>query len=135
LTNGSCVAQDTKVTDAGCGTWDWDNNKCLKCGNYWYFNVDGVCSAVSPYCKTYDPATGACTTCFSGYALSNGVCSLSVNLCKSSDSTGCLSCYDGFALYQKKCISLDNIANIALYYAECCPQKLADLQAAGRIPQ
>jgi hypothetical protein len=134
LVNGSCVTQQHAVTDAGCAQWNWDNSTCLQCSSYWYFN-NGVCTAVSPYCQTYDNSNGLCTSCFTGYGLSNGSCNLVVTKCKTSNATSCLSCYGGYALYQGQCISLTNIANIALYYAECCPQKLAQLQAEGRIPQ
>ena len=97
---------------------------------------NGVCSPVSPYCKAYDSANGQCTDCFSGYGLSNGECLLSAdNFCKSSDANGCTTCYDGFVLYQNQCITLDKISDIALYYAECCPEKLAQLRAEGRIPK
>ena len=136
LANGTCIVQDRSISDVGCARWDWDNNKCLNCSYYWVFNSKGVCTTVSPYCKTYDSLNGACTSCFLGYSLINGACtSVLANLCKSTNESGCVSCYDGFALYQKQCINLENLANIALYYAECCPEKLAQLKAEGRIPQ
>ena len=95
-----------------------------------------MCTTVSPFCKTYDNANGLCTSCFAGYANTNGTCTVLVTQCQSTNTNGtCLTCYTGYALYQGQCIALNNIANIALYYAECCPQKLADLKAAGRIPQ
>lgn len=136
LVNSTCVrAADKPVTDAGCAKWVWDNDTCLECSPYWYFK-GGICTQVSPYCKTYDPATGACLSCYSGYSLLNGACELSpVSFCKTIDLNGCTTCFDGFVLYKKNCITLDSIANIALYYAECCPQKLAQLKAEGRIPQ
>lgn len=136
LTNRSCVIAEARVvSDAGCKQWIWDNNTCLECSAFWYFS-SGVCTPVSPYCKTYDSTSGACTSCYSGYSLSNGSCDLSpASLCKTSDATGCLTCYEGFVLYQRNCITLDSIANLALYYAECCPGKLAQLKAEGRIPQ
>jgi hypothetical protein len=134
--NGTCEkTADKVVTDAGCKTWIWDNSTCTECAPFWY-SSQGVCTAVSPYCKTYDSSNGNCTSCYLGYGLTDGVCQLSAaSLCHTSDASGCLTCYEGFVLYKNNCITLDSIANIALYYAECCPEKLAQLKAEGRIPQ
>ena len=150
--NGDCLTcykgyvlnQDTKdcdlaapqaVTDAGCAEWNWDQQTCLRCSPFWYRN-NGACVVVDPYCKTYNSTNGACTSCYGGYSLSQDACSLSPStLCKTSNAEGCLTCYNGFVLYQKQCITLNSISNIALYYAECCPEKLEELRAEGRIPQ
>jgi proprotein convertase subtilisin/kexin type 5 len=136
LVNGSCLvsSKNSKPTDPGCADWNWDSQVCLSCSKYWVL-INGTCESVSPNCKSYD-ATGACTSCFTGFSLGNGTCSAIQVLCKSQDSNGaCLTCYNGFALYSGKCVNLSNLANIALYYAACCPEKLAQLQAEGRIPQ
>jgi hypothetical protein len=126
--------KNSKPSDVGCSRWDWTAQVCLSCSPYWV-PINGICQSVSSYCKTYD-ATGACTSCFNGYNLSNGVCSVTNTLCKSQDSKGaCLTCYGGYALYQGQCVIVSKLGNIALYYAACCPEKLAQLQAEGRIPQ
>ena len=115
---GACDrAADRAVSDAGCAEWNWDQDVCVKCSHYWFMN-NGLCASVSPYCKSYDQANGQCTTCFSGYNLSNGECLVAPeNFCKTQDQNGCTTCYDGFVLYQKNCVTLDKISNIALYYA------------------
>lgn len=137
LSNGSCIlsSANSKPTDAGCAVWNWTQQACLSCSPYWVL-VNGVCRSVSPYCKTYDSA-GSCTSCFTGYGLSNGTCTASANtLCKTQNDKGaCLSCYTGYALYSGQCVTISSLGNIALYYAACCPEKLAQLQAEGRIPQ
>lgn len=135
LNNGTCVIVPYKVVgDTGCTVWNFESSTCTQCAPYWY-SKNGVCATVSPFCKTYDNSTGLCTSCFGGYANTNGTCTVLITQCKTGDSTGCLSCYNGYALYRSQCIALNNIANIALYYAECCPEKLAQLKADGRIPQ
>ena len=133
---GACDrAPNQAVTDKGCSEWNWDAQTCLRCGPYWW-NNNGACQAVSPFCKTYDSNNGQCQSCFTGYNLSNGECVLAPeNLCKTEDANGCTTCYNGYVLYQKQCIPLNKISNIALYYAECCPEMLAQLRAEGRIPQ
>ena len=61
-------------------------------------------------------------------------CILKSPFCKNQDIQGnCLQCYDGFVLYQKQCTPLSRIADLALDYAECCPEKLAALKQNGRL--
>jgi hypothetical protein len=134
---GSCdLAPTQAVTDAGCAEWNWDAQTCLRCSSNWV-SQNGSCQPVNPLCKSYNETTGNCLTCFSGYSLTaNGTCALSQDqFCKTAEQNGCTSCYNGFVLYQKNCITLDKISDIALYYAECCPEKLAQLKAEGRIPK
>lgn len=50
-------------------------------------------------------------------------------LCKANDEEGrCTKCYNGYILYRNNCIPLSQLADIALYYAECCPEKLEKLR-------
>ena len=43
-------------------------------------------------------------------------------LCKLSKADGsCSSCYNGYILYNNQCVPLSKLANLAQYYAECCP--------------
>lgn len=79
LLNGACVfsaSNNIRPSDLGCYDWDWNNNICLTCSRGWAFNANKVCVAVSDLCKTVG-LTGACTTCFKGYDLLNGVCTFS----------------------------------------------------------
>ena len=122
LVNGSCVlsSANSKPSDPGCSDWSWEKQTCLSCSPYWVL-VNGSCVAVSPYCKSYAPS-GECTSCFAGYSLGNGACSSVSTLCKAQNADGsCSTCYKGYALYLGKCVSLSSIADIALYYASCCP--------------
>ena len=134
LSNGQCLVSsaNSSPTDLGCATWDWNNQVCLACSNRWVFNSKKVCVPVSDNCHSYD-ASGACTSCFNGYALSQGQCQLSNNLCKTSNSLGCATCYNGYVLYQNNCVPLSSLADIVLYYTACCPEKLAQLKAEGRL--
>ena len=91
---------------------------------------------MSPYCKTYDNADGHCLSCYQGYGLSNGDCVVSTTNCKTHTDEGkCATCYNGYALYQGDCVPVNSLADIVLYYAECCPEKLEQLRAEGRLPQ
>lgn len=83
LVNGTCVlTTNVQVSsslsssfDLGCNTWDWKNQKCLKCSNRWVFNNNGVCVPVSDQCNTFD-SKGNCVTCYLGYNLVSGNCVL-----------------------------------------------------------
>ena len=57
----------------GCKIWNWDAQTCSECSAFWYFNADNVCTQVSALCASHD-ANGACTGCYSGFNLNNGVC-------------------------------------------------------------
>jgi len=124
VVKGECVyssSNKARPADLGCGTWDWDRQVCLACSKNWVFNSKGACVPVSDNCASYDNS-GACTSCFSGYVLGNGKCNVGNSLCKSADSKGaCLTCYNGYVLYKNNCTPISSLADIVLYYTECCP--------------
>lgn len=70
--NGSCLyspSNNEKPKDGGCASWDWDNALCLECSKNWVIDINGICVKVSDQCRTYDPNTGFCTSCYKGYDL------------------------------------------------------------------
>lgn len=80
---------NAKPSDLGCGKWDWDNQVCLSCSKGFFFNVEKICTPVSDQCTSFDSQTGLCTSCFKGYDVVNGTCTLSAsNTAKPSD-LGC----------------------------------------------
>ena len=123
LDGAECVwdpSNDKGPSDLGCKTWDWDNQICLECSDRWVMTVDG-CVPVSDHCAEHDDK-GACVSCYPGYLVNNGQCDVANPLCKEIDSEGnCTKCYSGFVLYKKNCTPLSQLADLALYYAECCP--------------
>jgi len=102
----------------------------LKCSNRWFFNAKKNCVPVDDNCNTYSDS-GSCTSCYSGYSLADGVC-VSVNpLCKTLNADGtCASCYPQNIVHKGNCVPISKLANILLYYAECCPEKLQAIQDA-----
>ena len=57
------------------------------------------------------------------------MCQIKNVLCKANDEEGrCTKCYNGYILYRNNCTPLSQLADIALYYAECCPEKLEKLR-------
>jgi len=121
LKNGSCVFSDSnnaKPADLGCGSWDWNNQVCLKCSNNWVFNAKNVCVPVSDQCKAHAD-NGDCTGCYQGYDLINGSCVFSAsNNAKPTDSgcglwdwnnQVCLKCSDGwFFNGNKTCVAVSD---------------------------
>jgi hypothetical protein len=74
--NGQCVASvPIKPVDPGCGTWDWNNQRCIQCSQGWVFGGNNVCQVVNNQCKTND-ANGNCLTCYNGYNVIGGQCAL-----------------------------------------------------------
>jgi hypothetical protein len=60
--------------------------------------------------------------------LNDGVCQHGNSLCKASNSNGaCTDCFVGYLLNNGNCVPLSKLANLALYYSVCCPERLAEL--------
>ena len=135
LKDGACVFSsfnNAHPSDIGCATWDWDNQVCLSCSKRWFFNSKKRCVPVDDNCNSYDDS-GACTSCFVGYSVNSGVCTSVNPLCKTLNADGtCASCYPQNILNNGSCVPINKLANILLYYAACCPEKLAALQAAQK---
>lgn len=53
---------------------DYNNGKCNSCSNRYYLGPEGRCIPVNAYCNDYNPLGGACTSCYKGFSLSNGLC-------------------------------------------------------------
>lgn len=51
--------------DPNCKTFQGAN--CQECVNGFFIGPDGKCKQASPLCKTFDPRSGACLTCYNGY--------------------------------------------------------------------
>ena len=108
LVKGSCVfspANTAAPADLGCGSWDWNNQKCLACSNRWAFNSDNICVPVSDQCASNDKS-GNCVTCYKGYDLQDGKCLFSLSNNEKPADAGCgtwdwdnkvcLSCSNGW---------------------------------------
>ena len=128
LVQGRCeLAPLEKVSDLGCGKWDWEKKVCLACSHRFVFNAAGLCVPVNDNCNKWDNS-GACTECYAGYMLNQGKCVMGNSLCEKSDSNGaCVSCYTGYIRDNGSCVPISKLASLALYYSQCCPEKLAEL--------
>ena len=119
LKSGSCLfseSNNARPSDFGCADWDWNNNKCLTCSNWYYFNAEGVCVPVSDLCHSHDPATGQCTDCFKGFTLDKGVCAPSSPVRPSDlgcgawdwDNKVCLSCSKNWVMINGACVPVND---------------------------
>jgi hypothetical protein len=91
LTNGACLvsaSNTARPSDLGCALWDWKHNICKSCSSNWVFNSDKICNPVNTLCKTFD-SVGACTSCYQGYDLGNGVCTFSASNNAKPTDVGC----------------------------------------------
>jgi hypothetical protein len=65
-----------------------------------------VCTGVNPLCKSSDPQTNDCASCYPGYTLSLGKCIILGNQDKNCNQTlglSCLSCKDRYYLLNGIC--------------------------------
>jgi len=64
LSSGSCVLYSTLNPECYYEV----NAVCIECYQGFYINANnnGICTAVSPLCKSYNMNTGVCTSCYSG---------------------------------------------------------------------
>ncbi len=101
-------------TDPLCSIWK--AGKCEKCADRAYF-YNGVCTAVSDHCQTWDALDGRCLTCYKGYNLGNGACVLADQKgptdlgCKvwDWDNQKCLECSSRHIFSNGACVPVDNL--------------------------
>ena len=88
---GACVVHDdTSIVPESnplCKTWS--DKACIECADRSWFNADGICSAVSAQCNTFDKATGFCLSCFAGYDNVDGECVYSPENTANPADLGC----------------------------------------------
>jgi hypothetical protein len=86
--------------DPNC--YSFTGSQCTVCSTRYYFGPGGLCTLVNPNCYTYDNFTGSCTSCYSGYIVSNGDCILNAagdQNCQSfSPNQQCIQCFQGYYL-------------------------------------
>ena len=47
---------------------------CVECVTRYWLDSEAICQPVNPNCNTYDPANGACLTCYPGFGLIEDTC-------------------------------------------------------------
>jgi hypothetical protein len=74
ISGTTCAVAPTPVPNPFCLTYS--GTTCNNCSNRYYIGANGICTAASPSCNTYDMNTGFCTSCYTGRNLNtaNGVC-------------------------------------------------------------
>lgn len=111
------------VIRPGCGQVDASNN-CAQC-YFRYVLKDGNCVAVSDQCKTWDNSTGDCTSCYDGWTLASGQCSVPGNggsnnggssapadpNCVESANGACTKCASRWYLSNGVCTAVSNQCN------------------------
>lgn len=71
---GNCVISQSQPTIANCNTIDPKTSKCLKCSYGFFFDLNGLCAAQNPNCKTFNNLLSLCIECYPGYDLKNNDC-------------------------------------------------------------
>jgi hypothetical protein len=65
LKGNQCIQGVAPGGDPNCKTFQ--NKVCQECSKGAIFNSNRTCIIVNPECATFDPSTGLCTSCYSGY--------------------------------------------------------------------
>ncbi len=78
LQAGTCIHNaNNSLTDPNCAAFL--GTVCVTCGVRTFMNNLGLCQPISSDCNTYNSNNGACTSCYPGFNLQNGVCSASTS--------------------------------------------------------
>lgn len=67
--NKQCVRSVEVVSDLGCNKFQ--NGRCVKCSNGYYFNMFGQCMQIPASCSNFDNNNNVCIGCFPGYTLNS----------------------------------------------------------------
>jgi hypothetical protein len=112
LNGGNCVVlPDPAIDNPYCTRFV--NNVCQQCSNSSWNN--GIrCVPFDPMCSRNDISNGNCLSCYSGYLLAGGRCSLNTNtqpsdlLCRKWNNAGvCIECSGHAFLRQNMCVAVD----------------------------
>jgi proprotein convertase subtilisin/kexin type 5 len=83
----------------------YQSNVCVQCAQSFYM-LNNLCVAQNPQCKDINTTTGVCISCYPGYTLQAGTCTIPRNIdpnCNLPSGTNCLSCRDGYWLNNGVC--------------------------------
>jgi hypothetical protein len=117
------VSSGASTGDPNCQTAS--NGICLQCYLGFYVNQNtGICGATNPICLTVN-GLNACTSCYSGYTLSNGNCIISggvTNLdpnCAQFQNGQCISCSSRSYMTPQGCTLVDPECQVWTAYGIC----------------
>ena len=72
VVSGATCVIDKNAESSNCA--EYVDNVCVRCASRTFLNSRKQCEKVSEDCRTYNDFTGACLSCYSGYALKMGRC-------------------------------------------------------------
>lgn len=119
LNNGNCTI-GSSVAVANCRTVL--NGICQSCSAGFFRAPNNTCQQISPLCATADQNTGACLSCYNGYSLQNGGCSLSAAIanCRQIANNNCLACSTGYFLQNGGCTQINPLCATADQNSGAC---------------
>lgn len=75
LNNTKCYLDSTPPPNCKV----YSNGVCQQCADRYFMKAGkGACVQVSTLCNAYDNQTGLCSSCYDGYMLSGGLCTIAV---------------------------------------------------------
>lgn len=114
LNNGNCSVSIVSSGSNNCA--NFSNGVCVRCSRGFYMANDGSCRLVSALCNTYNESYGYCTSCYPGYILVNGECSIApqstANLnCRNFSNGMCYECSNRFYSSNGICTPVNDYCN------------------------
>lgn len=95
LSAGNCVI---KISDPNCKVFNNDGS-CKECSAT-FFISRGKCTRFNPLCATTNPNNGDCLSCYPGYVLNQGNCSIgstvTIQNCRIVENGQCTQCANNF---------------------------------------
>jgi hypothetical protein len=86
----------------------YDDRGCLGCMMGYYLNNTVCEKSQIANCNQSEPVTGRCLSCISPYILYNNTCVDSSINCNRYNSSGCISCSQGYTNISGLCYKLPN---------------------------
>lgn len=96
-------SQSVTIRNFGCKTYN-EKQVCTECSTRYYLDSKAICQPVNPNCKTYDPLTGACLSCYPGFGIIETTCLPGIVSnqfdpnCNQFNGSTCLKCSSGYYL-------------------------------------
>lgn len=112
LFNSKCLTiTDVPVLNGDPNCIKSQGSTCLLCANGHFLPQNGTCTPVNPVCKSSDMATGYCTLCYTGFALSGTTCVQSgtapIPYCANMTGNVCSTCINGYYVSNGGCAAVN----------------------------
>lgn len=91
LSGGSCIIGNSNTGNGDPNCKETNNfGVCTECYSSYYLSPQATCLKLDPLCKTYTSARSECNSCYDGYSLYQGKCVISTQVPSANSDTYCI---------------------------------------------